>query len=100
MQGESPYVLSSTAAAVVQVPGPQARVRAPQAHVGALVVGLAGRHLPLSLLEGTLLLDASVDLLLKPTHLLLEVTNQVDYALEDTEGGRNGTAKKGEMERK
>lgn len=42
-----------------------------------------GRHL-----GGLFPLDLAIDLLLKPTHLLLQLTNEINHGLTDAVGGK------------
>lgn len=55
---------------------------------GLTLSGLSGaRHWRAAVnwdLQGLFLLDLAIDLLLKPTHLLLQLTNEIHYSLTDT----------------
>lgn len=88
---KSPYVYSLSSIAHPGVRARQAQVWAGRPDLGAVALGLAASGLPLlglPLLQGPFLLDASADLLLKPAHLLLELTDEIYHTLGGQEQRR------------
>lgn len=81
---KSPYVYSLSSIVHPGVRARQAHVWAGWPHLRAVALGLAASGLPLlglPLLQGPFLLDAGADLLLKPAHLLLELTDEIYHTL-------------------
>lgn len=81
---KSPYVNSLSSTVFPGIRGRQAQVRACQPSFRAAALGSAASGLPLLgllLLQGPFLLDARADLLLKPAHLLLELTDEIYHTL-------------------
>ena len=81
---KSPYVYSLSSIVHPGVRAGQAHVWAGWPHLRAVALGLAASGLPLlglPLLQGPFLLDAGADLLLKPAHLLLELTDEIYHTL-------------------
>lgn len=81
---KSPYVNSLSSIVLPGIRARQAQVQADQPNLRAVALGLAVSWLPLLgllLLQGPFLLNASADLLLKPAHLLLELTDEIYHTL-------------------
>lgn len=85
---KSPYVHSMSSIVGLGVKTRQAEVWANRTQPRALARGRAASGLPLPglpLFQGSLLLDASADLLLKPAHLLLKLTDEIYHTLRGQE---------------
>lgn len=81
---KSPYVHSTSSTVGLGVRARQAEVWASRTQPRALARGRAASGLPLPglpLFQGPFLLDTSADLLLKPAHLLLKLTDEIYHTL-------------------